>query len=151
MNWFKTRRIFMDYASATPVLPEVRQVMEKYWSRDFYNPSAIYKEGLKVKREVEECRIRLGRTLGVTPVGIIFTSSGTESDNLAILGSFEEALKTIKKPHVIISSIEHSAVVAAAQEIVRRGGEMSVVEVDKEGVVTLEVLKKLLKKNTFLI
>jgi len=151
MNWFKPKRIYLDYASATPVLPEVRQVMEKYWSHDFYNPSAIYKEGLEVKKEVEECRVRLGRSLGVTPAGIIFTSSGTESDNLAILGSFEEALKTIKKPHVIISSIEHSAVVAAAQEIVRRGGEMSVVEVDKEGVVTLEMIKKLLKKNTFLI
>src|SRR3989344_1185389 len=51
MGWFKQKRIFLDYASATPVLPEVRQAMEQYWSRDFYNPSAIYEEGVKVKKE----------------------------------------------------------------------------------------------------
>jgi len=54
MGWFKQKRIFLDYASATPVLPEVRQAMEQYWSRDFYNPSAIYEEGVKVKKEIDK-------------------------------------------------------------------------------------------------
>lgn len=151
MFWFKKKRIFLDYASATPVLPEVKKKMDKYWSKDFYNPSAIYEESLAVKREVEEARKSVARTLGVSLSGIIFTASGTESDNLAILGTFEIAREVFKKPHIIISAIEHPAVVSAAKEVLRRGGEMSVLPVDEEGRVSLEVLKKLLKKNTFLV
>lgn len=158
MIWFKQKRpacrqgrIFLDYASATPVLPEVRQVMEKYWSRDFYNPSAIYKEGIRVKEEIAGYRARVARSLGIASNGVIFTASGTESDNLAILGTFEKSLETFEKPHIIISAIEHPAVIAAAAEVVRRGGEMSILEVDEEGLVSVETLKRLLKKNTFLV
>ena len=161
MSWFRrnptslklrgARRIFLDYASATPVLPEVRQAMEKYWSKDFYNPAAIYREGLDVKEGVESCRARVARALGVAENGVIFTAGGTESDNLAILGAFEKSLETIKRPHVIISAIEHPAIVAAAEEVVRRGGAVSLLGVDQEGLVSIEALKKLLKKNTFLV
>ena len=151
MSWFKQKRIFLDYASATPVLPEVEQIMKKYWSSNFHNPSSIYEEGLWIKREIEECRARIGRSLGVQSKDIIFTSSGTESDNLAILGTFEKSLEIIKKPHIIISAIEHPAVVAAAEEVVRRGGEMSILPVNAEGIVSLDALKKFLKKNTFLV
>ena len=171
MSWFEKKslarrrgRIFLDYASATPVLPEVRRVMEKYWSRDFYNPSAIYQEGVRIKEEIEQSRAGVALSLGVAPPGIIFTASGTESDNLAVLGAFEAFRqrsavagqaqgKKAKdgKPHIIISAIEHPAVVGAAEEVVRRGGEMSVLGVDEEGRVSPEALKKLLKKNTFLV
>lgn len=104
-----------------------------------------------MKKEIEDCRARVARALGVSPKGIIFTSSGTESDNLAILGTFEEGLKMVKKPHIIISAIEHPAVAAAAEEVVRRGGEVSIIGVDEEGLVSPEALKKLLKKNTLLV
>ncbi|MEK9171714.1 MAG: cysteine desulfurase family protein, partial [Patescibacteria group bacterium] len=143
--------------SATPVLPEVRQMMEKYWSRDFYNPSAIYQEGLLIKEEVRQNRTRVARALGISPDGVIFTASGTESDNLAILGTFEAFRQAQgkkaqdSKPHLIISATEHPAVVAAAREVLRRGGEMSILGVDEEGLVSVEALKKLLKKNTFLV
>ena len=148
----KPRRIFLDYASATPVLKEVGQEMVKYFSRNFYNPSAIYQEALEVKKEVEDYRSRVAGLVGAGKQEIVFTAGGTESVNLAILGAFEEYSKTAKgKPHIIISAIEHPAVVRAAEEVVRRGGEMSVVEVDEEGVVSIESLKKLLKKNTFLV
>ncbi len=150
-NLFKSKRIFLDYASATPVLPEVRRVMEKYWSRDFYNSSAIYEEGVKVRKEIEEWRARIARALGISANGIIFTSGGTESDNLAILGAFEKSLETLKSPHLIISAIEHPAVAAAAREVQHRGGEMSILEVDETGLVSIEALKKLLRKNTFLV
>ncbi len=144
-------RIYLDHASATPVLPEVRESMESYWSRDFHNPSAIYKEGLKVKREVEQYRTQIARALGVGSKEIIFTGSGTESVNLAILGIFERAAESVKKPHVIISSIEHPAVTEAAEEVVRRGGEMTVVGVDENGVINLEELEKSIKKSTVLV
>ena len=157
MNWFEKKRIFLDYASATPVLPEVKRAMEKYWSRDFYNPSAIYREGVWIKEEVEESRTRVARALGVAPSGVIFTASATESNNLAVLGAFEAWCYQTprrargKKPHIIISAIEHPAVIGAAREVVRRGGKMSILGVDKEGRVSPETLKKLLKKNTFLV
>src|SRR3989344_3683685 len=99
MNWFSnlfrnptslkfrgTRRIFLDYASATPVLPEVLKAMENYWSRGFYNPNAIYEEGIMVKKEVEECRTKIARILGVQPDSVIFTSGGTEANTLAVRG-----------------------------------------------------------------
>jgi cysteine desulfurase len=158
MNWFKnifnkeeSQRIFMDYASATPVLQEVRQVMEKYFSQDFYNSSAIYEEGLKVKKEVEEYRTQVARILSAGSKEVVFTAGGTEADNLAILGVFEEAKKTIEKPHLIISAIEHSAVVRVAEECVRRGGELSIAPVNEEGIVLFEALSKLIKKNTVLV
>lgn len=141
----------MDYASATPLLPEVRRVMERYNSDLFYNPSAIYQEGLQVKKELENYRSRIAGILGVGQKEIIYTSGGTESVNLAILGVFEESLKTVKKPHIIISAIEHPAVVKAAEEVVRRGGQLSILDVDEEGLISFAQLKKLLKKNTILL
>ena len=157
MDWFndlfakKNERIFLDYASATPVLPEVKRVMEKYDSELFHNSSAIYQEGVRVKQEVEDYRAKVANMVGAGAKEIIFTASGTESVNLAILGVFEEAKEIVNKPHLIISSIEHPAVVRAAEEVVRRGGELSILDVDEEGVISFERLKKLLKKNTVLV
>ena len=107
MSWFKKKRIFMDYASATPLLPEVKKVMEKYWSRDFYNPSAIYQEGVEVRREVEEFRTKIARLLGATPESIIFTSGGTEANVWALRG--------VKPGQIIIEPDSHPSVVEAAK------------------------------------
>ena len=141
----------MDYASSTPVLKEVREVMDKYYTKDFYNPGAIYQEALGVKSDISEARKKVARILGASSSGIVFTSSGTESNNLAILGAYQKSLETFVKPHILVSNIEHPAVLKACEEVVRRGGEMSLVEVDEYGVVSLESLKKNLKKNTFLV
>jgi len=151
MSWFNEKRIFLDYASATPVLHEVKNLMEDYWSRAFYNPSAIYKEGLLLKKDLEDKRTRVARLLGAAKNSVIFTSGGTEADNLAILGTFEESLAMVKKPHVIVSSVEHPAIIAAAEEVVRRGGEMSLLPVDEFGMVNLQALRKLLKRNTVVV
>lgn len=82
----KDERIYLDYAAATPVLPEVKREMEQYWNEDFYNPNAIYTEGERVKKEVEGYRERMAKILGVTPRSIIFTSGGTEANVLAVRG-----------------------------------------------------------------
>ncbi|MBI1974504.1 MAG: aminotransferase class V-fold PLP-dependent enzyme [Candidatus Zambryskibacteria bacterium] len=86
MNWFKRKRIFLDYASATPVLPEVLKTMENYWSREFYNPNAIYAEGETVKKEMKKCRHAIASILGVNVDEVIFTSGGTEANVLAVRG-----------------------------------------------------------------
>ena len=74
-----SKRIFLDYASATPVLLRVQWAMWKYYSRDFYNPNAIYADGERVKKEVEECRTRVARILGVGADTVVFTSGGAET------------------------------------------------------------------------
>ncbi len=86
MNWFSRKIIYLDYAAATPMLPEVRREMEKYFSKDFYNPNAIYAEGEKVRKKVEEYRTRIAKILGVSKETIIFTSGGTEANVLAVRG-----------------------------------------------------------------
>ncbi len=89
MDFFKkilNKRIYLDYAAATPVLPEVKREMEKYWTREFYNPNAIYAEGERVRKEVDEYRTKIARLLGVAKESVIFTSGGTEANVLAVRG-----------------------------------------------------------------
>lgn len=114
-NLFKKKRIFLDYASATPVLPEVKKEMEKYFSKEFYNPNAIYEEGVKVRGEVEECRIRIAKILGVAKESIIFTAGGTEANVLAVRG--------VKLGNVIVEPESHPSV----SEAVRKNSAREVV------------------------
>lgn len=151
MSWFRDKRIFLDYASATPILSEVEKVMREFGRREFYNSSAIYEEAQKVKKQIENYRIRVSKILGAGAKNIVFTSGGTESDNLAILGAFEESLTLFKKPHLIISAVEHPAITAVADEVVRRGGKVSTCEVDTLGIVSPEEIARLLRPSTFLV
>jgi cysteine desulfurase len=145
------QRIFLDYASTTPVLPKVRQAMDKYLQADFYNPSAIYQEGVKARNEMNFFRKEAAKILHAREKDIIFTSGGTESNNLALLGVFEFFKNKISKPHIIISGLEHSSIIETAKEIERRGGEISFLSSDEEGRISLEDLKNSLKKTTILV
>jgi cysteine desulfurase len=147
----KTKRIFLDYASTTPLLHEVKEVMDVYFSKNFYNPSAIYIEGKVVREELNLLRQKTARLLHASSKDIIFTSGGTESNNQALLGIFEAVRIKIDKPHFIISAIEHSAITEAAKEIVERGGEVSIIPVDEKGRVSPENIKNLIKNKTVLI
>lgn len=151
MSWLSQKNIFLDYASATPVLSEVKSAMEKYWFKDFFNASAIYAKGLRIRNEVDEYRLRMARSFGVSSQGVIFTASGTESNNLAIIGTFQRAQEIFKSPHLVISSIEHPSVLVSAKEVERRGGKVSIIDVDEEGRVKIEALAKIIKKETFLV
>jgi cysteine desulfurase len=133
MNLFNKKRINLDYASGGE------------------NPSAIYAEGIEVKKKLESVRIRVARVLGVQSRDIVFTSGGTESNNLALLGVFEANRDKINKPHFIISSLEHSAITECTKEIVRRGGEVTIVEVDEEIKVNPQEILKHIKPNTVLV
>jgi cysteine desulfurase len=151
MSFFRKRKIYFDHAATTPVLPEVKKVMEKYWTKDFYNPSAIYDEGKKMQQELASWRTRAARVLEVGARDVVFTASGTESDNLAILGVFEAVRGKVEVPHVIISAIEHPGIREAVEEVKRRGGEVSVVSVNEKGVVSPENVLKEIRPNTVLI
>src|SRR3989344_3942268 len=106
---YRQNRIFLDYASATPVLPEVRKVMGKYWSKDFYNPNAIYGEGVRIKKDVDEYRTKIARILGVAKETIIFTSGGTEANTWAVRG--------VKPGHIVVGQNSHPSVSEGAEGI----------------------------------
>ncbi|MES2214267.1 MAG: cysteine desulfurase family protein [Patescibacteria group bacterium] len=151
MKFFQKKRIFLDYASATPVLPEARKVMEKYVTDEFYNPSAIYAEGVLVRRELGQCREKVARHLHAGAKDIIFTSGGTESDNLAILGTFEKAAESVLVPHIIVSELEHPAILEAAEEVKRRGGDYTIIRADEEGIIRPDTIEKAITENTVLV
>ncbi|MEX0932293.1 MAG: cysteine desulfurase family protein [Parcubacteria group bacterium] len=153
MDLFKKRRVFLDFASATPVLREVRREMRKYWSKDFYNPSSIYDKGVGAKKALEEYRARFARALGAGRKNVFFTSGATESDNLAILGAYAEYKEKFPKKagHLVVSVIEHPAVLEVAKELERRGVKVSRVSVDESGLVNPLEVSKLLKTDTFLV
>ncbi len=133
MNLFSKKRIFMDYAGGKD------------------NPSAIYAEGVRSRRELEEARTSIARILHAGSKDIIFTSGGTEADNLAILGTFEKTKEKINKPHIIISSVEHPAISETAKEVERRGGEVTIVQADEEGLISPQEILNAVKDNTVLI
>ncbi len=133
MNWFKDKRINLDHASGGE------------------NPSAIYKEGVEVKKKLEDARTKIARVLAVQSRDIVFTSGGTEADNLALLGVFEAHRRKDLIPHFIISSLEHSAITKCAEEIVRRGGEVSIVEADENAHINPQEVLKEIKANTILV
>lgn len=152
MFWKKTpKRIFLDYASTTPIDNEVLRVMEKYQKLSFANPSALYSEALAAKRVLQESREKITDVLNCRKEEIIFTSGGTEGNNLALLGVFEAHKNVGFVPHFITTTIEHPAILEVFKEIEERGGEVTYVEVSEEGIVSPKEIAESLKANTVLV
>lgn len=143
------KRIYFDHASSTPVRREVVDVLLPYFSDKFGNASSLHSEGLEALRAVEEARKSVAKLIGADPSEIYFTSCGTESDNMAIKG-VALALKD-KGKHIIVSSIEHHAVLNTALSLKRLGYEVFVLPVDKNGFVDPDEVKKNLRKDTILV
>ncbi|MCC6520609.1 cysteine desulfurase [Candidatus Nomurabacteria bacterium] len=145
-----TRRYF-DYAAATPVDPLVQKKMQTYDAWLFHNAGTIYKEGVLAEQALEDARARMATMLHAMPEEVIFTSGGTESDNLALYGILR-AYQGKKKPHMIFSAIEHSAVYEWAVRMVERKEiEVTYLPVDTEGQVDLKILKESIRPETVLI
>lgn len=145
------KRVFLDYASSTPVLKEVEQEMAKFKSATFYNPSALYGEALSAKETLSLSRNKIANLISAQKNNIVFTSGGTESNNLAILGVFEAHKKDDFIPHFITTAIEHPAVLEVFKEIEKRGGEVTIVPVGIDGIVKPKDIKDSIKENTVLV
>ena len=144
--------IYLDHAATTPLDPEVKKAMEPFWSENFGNPSSIYHAGIKAKEALSQARGKIAKILGAKSSEIVFTAGGTESANLAILGLGRARGKNIKKPgHIITTEIEHPAVLNAVRALEKEGFAVSILPVDKYGLVGLEEIKKAIKPETFLI
>ncbi|NLA08220.1 MAG: cysteine desulfurase [Parcubacteria group bacterium] len=145
------KRIYLDYASTTPVSKEVIKTMLPYFDQFFGNPSAIYEEGRLAKKSIETARKQIADLLSVKPEEIIFTNGGTESINLAIFGIANFYRFQFSQPEIIISSIEHPAVLESAQKLEKLGFKIIKIEVDKKGMINLKQLENSLNKQTLLI
>lgn len=153
-----TKRVYLDYASVTPIARDVLKVMNEASVRLFANPSSLYSEGVEAKNAVEDGRRKIGKFFGAHPDEIIFTSGGTESDNLAILGTITNYelqntnKKSYKLPHIISTNIEHSAVMETLKYLEKsKRAEVTYVAVEKDGIVNPKEIKKAIKPNTILI
>ncbi len=142
------RRIYLDYAATTPMLPEVLKEMQKYFSEGFGNPSSLHSVGREAKDAVEHARVDVAQSLGAKPEEIIFTSGGTESDNSALKG-VAYAMKN-KGNHVITSKIEHHAVLETCHFLERQGFKVTFLPVDENGIVDPDDVRKAITDQTIL-
>jgi len=145
------KKIFLDHASTTPVDKRVLAVMTPFFSKFFQNPSSLYESGVFAKKSLDDFRQRVARVLKTHSDEIVFTGSGTESVNLAILGVFESFSKKDFKPHIIVSQFEHPAVLESARKIEKLGGTVTHLPVSKDGFVDPKDLRKSLNSRTVLV
>jgi cysteine desulfurase len=153
-NLLKPKRIYLDYASLTPIDRRVINVINKYSRPNFANPSSLYKEGVSAKESLKNFRDKIAGYLHAHPSEIFFTSGGTESNNLAILGTVEHLHNLgveYDKMHVLISIIEHSSIRECANHLQEKGVEVELLTVDEKGLISLDDLKKKIKSNTVIV
>lgn len=146
--------IYLDYAAATPLDPEVFESMKPWMGIHFSNPSGIYQSAQRARAAVDEARTKVADFLKANPLEIIFTGSGTESCNLALRGVIEDWILKHpgKKPHVITSSIEHNAVLKMVAFLKKLHGiSVDYLPVDQEGIIQLGKLSELIRPETILV
>ncbi|MFL6436397.1 MAG: cysteine desulfurase family protein [Terriglobales bacterium] len=139
------RRVYLDSNASTPLLPEVFEAMRPYYLDKFGNASSIHHHGQHARAAVERAREAVARLLGCRAAEIVFTSGGTEADNLAVFGLAQSG------DHVITSQIEHHAVLNACKRLEQRGCEVTYLRVDAQGLVHPEDVRGALRAKTKLI
>ncbi|MGH9323979.1 MAG: cysteine desulfurase family protein [Vicinamibacteria bacterium] len=147
-----SKPIYLDYNATTPLAPEVLEAMLPYLRDDFGNPSSIHGYGRSAKAALIEARETLSGFLSAQPNEIVFTASGTEADNLAILGVVAaEEEEGGPRRHLVTSVIEHHAVLNVMRQLEKKGHPVGFVPVDPRGRVTPEALREVLRPDTLLV
>lgn len=139
--------VYLDHAATTPVSAEVMQAMYPYFSEIYANPSSLHAPGARAQEGLKQGREQVAHLLGADPSEIIFTSSGTESDNLAIKGVAAQH----KGGHIITTSIEHPAVLETCKYLEKQGFDSTYLPVDKHGLVKPDEVEQAIKDDTILI
>lgn len=143
------KRIYLDHAATTPTDPRVLEAMLPYFSDAFGNPSSIHSLGQETRAAVEEARHNIAGLIGAQSEEIIFTSGGTEADNLAIKGT--ASANKQKGNHVITTSIEHHAVLESCKFLEGQGFGVTYLPVDRNGLVDLDEIRRAITAGTILI
>ena len=141
--------IYLDNAATTTTRPEVVEAMLPYFTEQYGNPSSVYDFSSGLKKAIAHARETIAKALGAKTNEIYFTAGGTESDNWALVAT-AEAYRT-KGNHIITSKIEHHAILHTCEYLEKRGFEVTYLDVDENGVVKLEELKKAIRPETILI
>lgn len=143
------KEIYLDHAATTRVDDRVVKKMLPYFTEVYGNPNSQHGYGRDAQQAVDEARDTIARLIGAKPAEVYFTSGGTESDNWALRGTCKAL--THKGKHVIISKIEHAAMLTTAHELEKEGFEFSYIGVDKEGFIDLDELRRSIRPDTILI
>ena len=140
---------YFDHAATTPVKEEVLEEMLTFLGEKCGNPSSLYSLGREAKRGMEEARKRVASLMNCEPNEVYFTGGGSESDNMAIKGI--AYANSGKGRHIITSKIEHPAVLHTCQKLERQGFKVTYLDVNKNGIVELEELRRAIRNDTILI
>jgi cysteine desulfurase len=143
------RKVYLDNAATTMVRPEVVETMNKYYTELYGNPSSIYEFGQKAKKALGSARETVAGIINAETDEIYFTGSGSEADNWAIKGVAEKY--SSKGKHIITSKIEHHAILHSCEYLEKNGFEVTYLEVDEYGMISLDDLKTAIKEETILI
>jgi len=144
-------RIYFDYSATTPVDKQVLDAMLPYFTEFYGNASSIHQFGQEAHEAMDKSRKKIAAKINANYDELIFTSGGTESDNLAIKGVAHAVHKKLKKNHIITSKIEHHAVLNSAKSLENEGFRVTYLDVDREGFVNLNQLEKTITKDTILV
>ncbi len=142
-------KIYMDHSATTPIDPEVARVMSSALTNLFGNPSSIHGYGNEARLAIEKARKQIAALIGASPEEIVFTSGGTESDNMAIIGAAHTYQN--RGRHLITSKIEHHAVLDTFKYLERQGYETTYLPVNRLGQVDIETVAKTIRADTILI
>lgn len=142
-------RVYLDYNATTPVDPTVLEAVLPYFAENYGNASSIHSAGQQARGAVDRAREYVAALIGAKPAEIVFTSGGTEADNLAVFGVV--AASPVQRKHVITTAIEHHAVLNACQALEKQCVEVTYVAVGPDGVVDAEDIRRALRQETILI
>lgn len=142
--------VYFDYNATTPLDPQVREAMLPFLGELWGNPSSVHHVGRQARAQLDEARERAAKVLGAKPSEVVFTAGGTESANLAILGTAR--LLSAKGRHIITSAIEHHAVLRCCEHLAQHEGfELTCLPVDREGLVSPDSLGTAIRPDTILV
>ncbi|MDP2906939.1 MAG: IscS subfamily cysteine desulfurase [Nanoarchaeota archaeon] len=141
-------KAYLDNGATTQVAKEVSQAMQMMLTKKFGNPSSLHNLGVEAKEEMEKARAIIAKKINTESSQIIFTSGGTESNNLAIRGI---AYQNKEKNHIITSAIEHSAVLKTCEALEKEGFKVTYLSVDEEGFISLKKLEEAITPKTMLV
>jgi cysteine desulfurase len=146
-------RAYFDHNATTPVDPDVLAAMLPYFSTEFGNPNSIHSFGQSTRGAIERARAAVATLIGARPSEIVFTSGGTEADNLAIFGVVGHTAEPARgrARHIVTTTIEHHAVLHSCQALERRGVEVTRVPVRRDGVVDPDDIRRALRPETMLV
>jgi len=141
--------IYLDNAATTPCYPEVGDLICKIMCEEYGNPSSLHKKGMEAEGQIKTAKEEIAQILKVSSKEIYFTSGGTESDNLGVIGTAFANRR--RGNHIITTVIEHSAVRTATEYLAEEGFEITYLPVDKQGIVDLDALRRNLSNETILV